>query len=184
MTFSTSCEPAAEVLALGADFATLAASGERGLCMRIKDILRHKGSDVVTIGAHETVNDAIRKLNQHGIGALIVTGEGGQICGIITERDVLRECGERCTRHSEPREPGETYCPTLIGDVMTKDLVIGVPDDHLDYVMGIMTKNRIRHLPVIDREELVGIISIGDVVEARLDDTAVENRFLKGYVQG
>ena len=151
--------------------------------MRIKDILRHKGSDVKTIGAHETVNDAIRKLNQHGIGALIVTGEGG-ICGLITERDVLRECGERCTRYSEPPELRETYCPAQVGDVMTKDLVIGVPDDHLNYVMGIMTKNRIRHLPVIDREELVGIISIGDVVEARLDDTAVENRFLKGYVQG
>jgi len=67
---------------------------------------------------------------------------------------------------------------------MTKDLVIGVLDDGLDYVMGIMTKNRIRHLPVLDGESLAGIISIGDVVNAHLKETEFENRMLKEYIQG
>jgi CBS domain-containing protein len=67
---------------------------------------------------------------------------------------------------------------------MTKDLIIGVPDDSLDYVMGIMTKNRIRHLPVMDGKKLVGIVSIGDVVNAHLEETEFENRMLKDYIHG
>ncbi len=67
---------------------------------------------------------------------------------------------------------------------MTKEVIIGVPDDDLDYVMGIMTKNRIRHLPVLDAGKLVGIISIGDVVNAHLNETKFENRLLKDYIHG
>jgi CBS domain-containing protein len=152
--------------------------------MRISDILRQKGGSVVTIEADKTVHDAISKLNEHGIGALIVTGEGGEIGGIITERDVLRECGERCTRLTQSSESGGDACPAMVRDAMTKDLVIGVPDDDLKYVMGIMSKNRVRHLPVVDDGELVGIISIGDVVNAHVDQTEFENRQLKDYIQG
>ena len=152
--------------------------------MRIKDILREKGTDVVTIGTGMTVHDAICKLNKHGIGSLIVTVEGGGIAGIITERDILRECGERCVRLKGPPAPGEKTCASVVGDVMTKDVVIGVPDDDIDYVMGIMTKNRIRHLPILDDGKLAGIISIGDVVNAHLKETKFENRMLKDYMYG
>ena len=152
--------------------------------MRIKDILREKGTDVVTIDAGRTVHDAICTLNEHGIGSLIVTGEGGDIAGIITERDVLRECGERCVRLEEPPAREETACASLVRDVMSKDVIIGVPDDGLDYVMGIMTKNRIRHLPILDDGKLVGIISIGDVVNAHSKETEFENRLLKDYIHG
>ncbi len=152
--------------------------------MRIKDILTEKGSDVATIEAGETVRDAICKLNEHGIGALIVTGEGGEISGIVTERDILRECGEHCSGLMDPQESEGKDCPTLVQNVMTKDLVIGVPDDHIDYVMGIMTKNRIRHLPVLDEGELAGIISIGDVVKAHMQEKDFENRLLKDYIHG
>ncbi len=152
--------------------------------MRIKDILREKGADVVTIEARRTVHDAICMLNEHRIGSLIVTGEGGEIGGIITERDILRECGEGCVRPEEPAAREETTCPSLVQDVMTKDVIIGVPDDDLDYVMGIMTKNRIRHLPILDDGKLVGMISIGDVVNAHLKETEFENRSLKDYIHG
>ncbi len=152
--------------------------------MRIKDILREKGTDVVTIDAGGTVHDAICTLNEHGIGSLIVTREGGEIAGIITERDILRECGERCVRLIEPPAREETPCAALVRDVMSKDVVIGVPDDDLDYVMGIMTKNRIRHLPILGDGKLVGIISIGDVVNAHLKEMEFENRLLKDYVHG
>ena len=146
--------------------------------MLIRDILRKKGGNVVTIEARCTVNDAISKLNEHGIGALIVTGEDGQVGGIVTERDILHECGKWWTQ-------GDQATPsTLVQEVMTKDVVIGVPDDHLDYVMGIMTKNRIRHLPILEDGKLAGVISIGDVVNAHLKAMEFENRMLKDYIHG
>jgi CBS domain-containing protein len=152
--------------------------------MQIHDILRQKGRNVVTIEVHQTVHEAIGMLNQHGIGALVVIGDGGEISGIITERDILRECGERCTHLTESPGPGEKACPVLVRDAMTKDLIIGVPGDDLSYVMGIMTKNGIRHLPILDGGDLVGIISIGDVVNAHVDETEFENRLLKDYIHG
>jgi CBS domain-containing protein len=152
--------------------------------MRIRDILQEKGTVVVTIEASRTIHDAIGRLNKHSIGALIVTGESGEIIGIITERDILRVCGEHCVRLNELPVREETSCPSLVQNAMTKDPIIGVLDDDLDYVMGIMTKNRIRHLPILDDGSLAGIISIGDVVNAHLKETVVENRTLKDYIHG
>jgi CBS domain-containing protein len=149
--------------------------------MRISDILSEKGSGVVTVGADQTIHHAISKLNQYRLGALVVTGEGDEIAGIITERDILHVCGSRCARLDEAPEPD---CPSLVEDAMTKDIVIGVPDDDLNYAMGIMTKNRIRHLPIMDKEKLVGIISIGDLVNAHFEEKVLENRTLKEYIQG
>ncbi len=142
--------------------------------MTIRSILRQKGSDVVTIEPERTVLAAIRRLVDHRIGALVVTRDHGSIVGIITERDILRESAERSDRLGETR----------VRDVMTTDVMIGLADDDLDYVMGIMTKNRIRHLPVLEGERLAGIISIGDVVSTQLQRTEFENRMLKDYIQG
>lgn len=152
--------------------------------MRIRDILQEKGADVVVIEAGRTIHDAIGRLNEHSIGALIVTGKDEGIVGIITERDILKECGEHCTSLNEPPASGEAACLTLVQDAMTTDLVIGVLDDDIDYVMGIMTKNRIRHLPILDQKTLVGIISIGDVVNASLKEKIFENRTLRDYIHG
>jgi CBS domain-containing protein len=142
--------------------------------MRISDILRQKGNRVVTIGPLATVHDAIRSLVEHNIGGLVVTAEHGGVVGIITERDILREAARRSDRLKV----------TTVADLMTRDVIIGVPEDNLDYVMGIMTQNRIRHLPVMDREKLVGIVSIGDVVNASLRTTKFENRMLRDYIHG
>ncbi len=152
--------------------------------MQIRDILQEKGTEVVTIEAGCTIHDAIGRLNEHKIGALIVTGEGEKIIGLITERDILRVCGGHCVRLDDPPAREETTCPSFVQDAMTKDPIIGVLDDDLDYVMGIMTKNRIRHLPILDDESLAGIISIGDVVNAHLKETEFENRMMRDYIQG
>ena len=142
--------------------------------MRIADILRKKGSRVVTIESQKTVWDAIQILNEHKIGAAVVTEADGRVAGIISERDILQAAAKQ----------RESIKETAIADIMTTDLIIGVAEDRLDYVMGIMTQNRIRHLPVMDGEDLVGIISIGDVVNAHLQQTEFENRRLRDYIHG
>ena len=141
--------------------------------MRIHQILDHKGSAVVTVEPDRTVHEAMQVLVEHGIGAVVVT-RGGTIVGILTERDVLR---------LGAGDPGSltTMC---VADAMTADLVVGVAEDLLDYAAGIMTANRIRHLPIVEGERLVGVVSIGDVVKAMKQEKEVENRYLRDYIQG
>jgi CBS domain-containing protein len=141
--------------------------------MKIRDILHGKGTEVATISPEATIHEAMTVLVSRRIGSLVVTDEKRKILGIITERDILRECTARSERIKE----------TLVREVMTPDLIIGVPDDEVSYVMGIMTQNRIRHLPVMTDEHLEGLISIGDVVKAQLEETEFENRYLKDFIQ-
>lgn len=141
--------------------------------MKIRDILRTKGTDVVLVSPRETVLAAMRILVRHNIGSVVVE-EGGEIRGILTERDVLR---------LGSRDP-ELLSTTLVGEAMTEDLVVGLPEDDIHYAMAIMTKNRIRHLPVVEDGRLRGIISIGDLVNACRQEAEVENRYLRDYIQG
>ena len=150
--------------------------------MRIKDILEEKGDEVVTIDADQPIHAAIVMLNHNGIGSLVVTGGDGQIVGIVTERDILKSCGEHCTRLQTVAPGEQATCPFLIRDIMTKDLVIGVPDDDLNYAMGVMTNHHIRHLPVLDNGKLAGMISIGDLVNAHFEENVFESRTLKDYI--
>ncbi len=141
--------------------------------MQIAEILKTKGETVVTVQPEQPVAAAVRLLVQHRIGALVVVGNG-EMQGIISERDILRLTDADPTRLSTLR----------VGEVMTKELVVGVKDDEIQYVMEIMTKNRIRHLPIVDQGRLVGILSIGDVVNALRNGLEAENRYLRDYVQG
>jgi CBS domain-containing protein len=141
--------------------------------MKVRDILKVKGSQVYTIGPDQTVLDAVAILMQHRIGALLVRDATGTVSGIISERDVLGECLRRSA--DLDRIP--------VREVMTRDLVVCVPDDDVDYAMGIVTKNRVRHLPIMDDDGVAGIISIGDLVKAGLEEAEYENRYLKEYIQ-
>ena len=156
--------------------------GQRASTMRISDILQEKGTNVVTIDSGNTIHDAITRLGEHRIGALIVTTKGEEIAGIITERDILRKCGERCGCVNKPSVSGENVCLSLVQDAMTTDLVTGVPDDDPNYVLAVMTKNRIRHLPILDEGSLAGIISIGDLVNAQLEERVIKSGTLKDYI--
>lgn len=141
--------------------------------MRIRDILRTKGSEVITVGPDQPVLAAVRILSEHRIGALVVTA-GEEIRGIISERDVLNLVA------GEPHAVADTS----VEQIMTSDLIVGVADDDLDYVMNIMTNNRIRHLPIVEDSRLVGIVSIGDVVNEVRRSVESENRHLKDYIHG
>lgn len=142
--------------------------------MKIADILGSKGSEVITIDQGAIIHEAIQKLVEHNIGSLLVVDKAGKPLGIITERDILRESAQR----------SDTLKKTRVKAIMTTDLIIGVPEDDIEYTMGIMTKNRIRHLPIMNDDEVIGLISIGDVVKAHLAEREYDNRYLKQYMFG
>jgi CBS domain-containing protein len=141
--------------------------------MRIRDILSAKGSDVITVAPDQPVLTAVRILSEHRIGAVVVRS-GDEIVGILSERDVLNLVAN---------DPGRV-ATTPVSEVMTSNVIVGVPEDDLDYVMNIMTNNRIRHLPIVDDSRAVGMVSIGDVVNAVRRSMESENRHLKDYIQG
>lgn len=141
--------------------------------MKVRDLLQVKGTAVMSTHLEATLYDALAALVNNRIGSLVVLDDAGKVAGIITERDLLRECLLR----------GEQLKDLQVRDVMTTHLIIGVPEDQVSYIMGIMTQNRIRHLPIMDGQRLEGMISIGDVVKAQLEETEFENRYLKEYIQ-
>jgi CBS domain-containing protein len=143
--------------------------------MIVQEILARKTSNVGrTIEPERTVEEAVAQLVEHNIGSLIVL-EDGRPTGIVTERDVLRCCASGLRASAETR----------VSQIMTSDLIVGEAGDSVDYVMGIMTKNRIRHLPIVNTDqEILGMVSIGDAVESQLHETKYENRHLRKYISG
>lgn len=127
--------------------------------MKIRTILATKGAHVVTLRPEQTVQDAVALLAQHNIGGLVVVNADGQVAGIFTERDVVRGAA---------RTPG--FFEKDVAQVMTRTLIVGSPQDDLLSVLHTMTEKRFRHLPVLDRGRLAGIVSIGDVIKALLDE--------------
>ncbi|MGQ9779337.1 MAG: CBS domain-containing protein [Bacillota bacterium] len=142
--------------------------------MQVGDLLRQKGHEVITVPATATAYEAMGKLVEHRIGSVVVVDETGFPVGIITERDFLRLSYEH----------GEKLRGMKVAEVMTRDLLVAIPSDTLEYAMSVMTTNRLRHLPIVSGRQLVGIISIGDVVKALLKETEATNRYLKDYISG
>ena len=126
--------------------------------MNIASILARKGGKVVTCRSEQSIRLALTLLAEHNIGALVVVDETGAPAGMLSERDVVREAAR------DERLFGRT-----VGEIMTRDVIVGVPEDDLRAVRHTMTERRIRHVPVVADARLVGIVSIGDVVKAELD---------------
>ncbi len=141
--------------------------------MKIEEILRSKGHDVVTITESKSVLDAAQVLVDHNIGGLVVM-DGERPTGILTERDILRLTA---------RNPGELGS-IQVGSVMTRELITARPEDQLAEMMDVMTESKIRHLPVMEGDRLTGIISIGDLVNACRVMAEEENSQLRQYIQG
>jgi len=144
--------------------------------MTLADILSNKGSHVYTTRPDATLEEVVRELVEHNIGALVVCARdcpgGERLVGIVTERDILHVCASgRCDLSA-----------IRVSEVMTTKLITASPDDAVEVVMGWMTHNRVRHLPVLAEERLVGIVSIGDVVKTQHDRLAMENQFMRNYI--
>jgi CBS domain-containing protein len=128
--------------------------------MKIKDISRIKGREVITVKPNATLSEAIKKLVNHGIGALPVCDLKGTLLGILSERDVLRWI----------HRGNADITKTLVKDVMTYKVVSGDPEDDIDNILKIMTEKGIRHLPIMIGTRLVGMLSLRDVIEEQFNE--------------
>ena len=142
--------------------------------MRISDVLGRKGSLVATVRPTTTINSALDKLAEHNIGALIVTDADGEIVGIVSERDIVRALPQR----------GPEVLNAEVSEIMTSPLVTANPHTDVVDAMRSMTDKRVRHLPVLDDGELVGIVSIGDIVKNRIDELQAATDQLTHYITG
>jgi CBS domain-containing protein len=149
----------------------------------IKNVLRQKGSAVQTISPDATLTELVDALAEHRIGAMVVSADGTHIDGIVSERDIVRALRSDGGLPSF-RESRLVHLDRVkVADIMTSEVTTCSPETSIDEVMAIMTAGRIRHLPVTSEEQLVGIVSIGDVVIARISHLEWERSALVDYVQ-
>lgn len=139
--------------------------------MHVQAILGNKGAQIVSMSPQATIHEACRLLAEHRIGAILVL-DRDRVAGMFSERDVVRAMTEK----------GAVALDIPVSEVMTREVLTCKPEDSVDDIMAIMTARRVRHLPVLAEGQLVGIVSIGDVVKHRLDEAALEVDSLREYV--
>jgi CBS domain-containing protein len=140
--------------------------------MHVADILKTKGTKVVTVRPDLSIEHLAQRLRMEGIGAAVVSQDGASVDGIISERDIVRALAE----HGAGGLTAKT-----VADLMTRAVVTCSPDDTISHVSNVMTRQRIRHLPVTEGSRLAGMVSIGDVVRHRLDELELETNVLRDY---
>ena len=138
---------------------------------QLSEILAEKGTDVLKVDADASVFEAVRKMVDANVGSLLVT-EGGEIAGIVTERDYLR----RVTLE------GRTDKEIAVREIMSSPLVVATPETTIDECMAMMTDRRIRHIPVVEGGEVVGVVSIGDLVKFKSKQQSFEIQYLTDYI--
>jgi len=138
----------------------------------ISDVIRGKGDLVVTVTPDQSVRAVVAMLDEHGIGALVVSIDGRSVDGIVSERDVVRRL----------HRDGAAVLDASVSDIMTKEVKVCSPQDNIEDMARTMTDLRVRHLPVVRDGALVAIISIGDIVKNRIDELQVERDQLVDYI--
>lgn len=140
--------------------------------MYVRDILKTKGNDIIAVSASDPISAVLSLMADKQIGAVLVKSDGGAIAGIISERDIVRAM----------KSHGESIFSKSVGDLMTTEVVTCSSMDSIAAIMGMMTSKRFRHVPVVDDGELVGVISIGDVVKSRIEEAEAEAEALRKYI--
>ena len=140
--------------------------------MKVREILKGKGSRVVTVAPHSSIHDLARRLKLEGIGAAVVSRDGYRVDGIVSEREMARGLAEH----------GARLLDKPVSDIMLVSVVTCTAEDSVKEVMRRMTRHRVRHLPVVEDGKLAGIVSIGDVVKSRLDEMELEANVLRDYI--
>lgn len=142
--------------------------------MLIETILNEKGGTVTTIPSASTLSQAAQLLDTKRIGAVVAVTESGELCGVLSERDIVRQMA----RH------GGTALTMTVNESMTRGVITAHPSEDVDRCLGRMTDRRIRHLPVVEDGELKGIISIGDLVKHKIDEVTAEAEAMTAYIKG
>ena len=140
--------------------------------MHVAEILSAKGREVATITSERKLSEAVDELARRRIGALVVVEGRGRIVGILSERDIVRSIAKR----------GGDLLGDTVGSIMTREVVTCKEDETINRVMGRMTRGRFRHLPVVEDGRLAGIVSIGDVVKARIEEVEHEAEDMRTYI--
>jgi CBS domain-containing protein len=142
--------------------------------MLVSDILRHKGHAVVTVPPELEVDVFVALLADQRIGSAVISPEGIRVAGIVSERDVILALAAH----------GPEVLTWHVSEICSREVTTALPTDKLDHIMSVMTERRIRHLPVVVGGEMRGIVSIGDVVKARVSELEEEQRALTNYITG
>ena len=137
--------------------------------MKVTEILRSKGADVITIWPGASLRSAVERMAKRNVGALVVVDDAGKVVGMVSEREVVHALAET----------GERALAEAVADLMPRRLITCGPDDRLADLMAVMTEHRVRHLPVVEDGRLVGLVSIGDLVKARLGELELESNVLR-----
>ena len=140
--------------------------------MTVQNILNEKGTKVATVRPHETIGTLVHKLKLENIGSVVVSQDGKRVDGIISERDIVRGLAAH----------GAELLAMRVDKLMIRDVLTCAPEDSVKDVMQTMTTRRVRHLPVVEKGKMVGVVSIGDVVKDRLQDVEMEARVLRDYI--
>lgn len=140
----------------------------------VSDVLAHKATDVLTIGIDATVFEAIGKMEERNVGSIVILDDFGELAGIFTERDYLRRIVLQ----------NRTSKTTRVGEVMSNEVITAPADFPIEKCMDIMTEERIRHIPVIDKGRMIGIVSIGDLVKHLCQERSHEIKNLTDYITG
>ncbi|MEW6412876.1 MAG: CBS domain-containing protein [Candidatus Zixiibacteriota bacterium] len=142
--------------------------------MLVKNLLESKPKEVITVGPHTSIDDAMDLLIRKNIGCLPVLGDQKQLVGIVSDKDIFKRIHQT---------KGE-YHSLKVADIMTTNLIVGLPDDDVTYIAGIMKKNWIRHVPIVEENQVIGLVSQRDILKIMARTTDIENRYLKMYMDG
>lgn len=142
--------------------------------MTVRHVLAEKGDEVVTLGPEKTLAEAAHLLAERRIGAVVVSGDGARVDGILSERDIVRAIARE----------GAAALDAKVSAYMTREVVTCAREVAIDDLMHVMTQGKFRHVPVVEEGRLVGIVSIGDVVKRRVAAIEAEARMLKEYIAG
>lgn len=142
--------------------------------MLVKDIVKSKHRKTITIRPDASVPEAMELLISNEISCLPVVGHGDELIGIISDKDIFKKV------NADPKG----FADASVEDLMSADVIVGLMQDDIHYIAGIMTKNRIRHVPIVEDRKLVGLVSVGDIVKTQMESIEIENRYLKLYIDG
>ena len=140
--------------------------------MQVENILQSKGMTVLTVTTHAPISDAVHILNKHRIGAVVVLADNGTVAGILSERDIVRHLADDPAR----------LLSRAVREIMTTTVITCGRDTSISQLMEQMTQHRIRHIPIVENGELIGIVSIGDVVKRKIEEAEQEATALREYI--